>query len=60
MSNAILDEGQLETMSSEDMATVRIYVSAASKRAVVAEEGDILAKNDIADNSKGTAGALCT
>ena len=59
LGNVILGESQRETMSSTDLATVRIYVSAASKRAVVAKEDDLPTKQDIADNPKTVADALC-
>ena len=38
MGKVILDEGQRESTTSADLVTMRIYVAAASKRAVVAKE----------------------
>ena len=60
MSKMLLDERQRESMTSTGLATMRVYVSAASKRAVVAKEDDLLTKKDIADNPRKVADALCT
>ena len=45
-------------MPSEDIATMRIYVTSASKRAVAAKKDDLLAKKDIAGDPKKVADAL--
>ena len=54
----ILDEGRFEAMASNELATARIYVSAASKRAVVVKEDNLLTKKGIADYPKDVADAL--
>ena len=59
MGNVILDERQRESMTSTDLATMRVYVSAASIRAVVMKENDRLTNKDVAYNPQKHADALC-
>ena len=58
MGKLILDESQLDSVTNDDLATMRVYVSATSKRAVVAEDDDLLAEKDIAENPKQVADPL--
>ena len=60
MGNIKLVEGQVETMASNDLASTRIYVLAASERAVVAKEDGHLTEKDIVDNPKKVADELFT
>ena len=60
MAKVILDEKQLEDLESDDVATLRVYVSAAAKRAVDVKEDDLLTKQDIMNNPKQVSSALLT
>merc|ERR1712086_862475 len=48
MSSIILDEYQFNHMEADDVATMRVYVTADAKRAVVVKEDDLLSKKDFA------------
>ena len=47
MGPTIMDEKQREEATAEDIATLRIYVTEANKRAVVVKEDDLLAKQEM-------------
>ena len=57
MSNIILDESQYDAMRPDDVATLRVYISAQSKRSVVVKEDDILSKREILDNAEAVSQA---
>ena len=57
MAKTILSETQLENMESDDVATLRVYISAAAKRAVVVKEDDLLTKNDLLQHQRDVAAA---
>ena len=54
MSPVILDEDQTP-LKPDEVTTIRVYVSANSKQAVVVKEDDLLPKQDIQKHSKEVA-----
>eukprot|EP00959_Pyramimonas_sp_CCMP1952_P337837 7074936-Pyramimonas_sp.AAC.1 len=60
MSPVVLDQTQLAQLETDMVATMRVYVSSAAKRALVVKEDDLLTKADIAAHSKEVSEALCT
>jgi len=50
MAMMILEEEQWNGMTENDIATIRVYVSANAKKAVVVKEDDLLTKKDFTDN----------
>ncbi len=57
MAPVILDEHQLSTLKPDEVATMRIYISANAKRAVVIKEDDLLTKKELLAHSKAVADA---
>ena len=47
MSKIILDESQHASMQDDEVATLRVYVSAAAKKAVVIKDDDLLNKAEL-------------
>eukprot|EP00959_Pyramimonas_sp_CCMP1952_P062532 1307626-Pyramimonas_sp.AAC.1 len=60
MSNIMLDQTQFAQLEPNMVATMRLYVSSAAKRAVVVKEDGLLTKADIAAHPKEVSEALCT
>ena len=58
MGPAIMDEKQRYTTQSGDIATLRVYVTEANKRAVVVKEDDILTKLEIQKHAHEVSLAL--
>ena len=58
MAKAVLTEQQLQLLDDESVTTVRVYVTAAAKRAVVVKEDDLLTKADIQANPVKVSQAL--
>ena len=58
MAPIILDEVQLNNMRPGEIATMRVYISANTKRAVVVKEDDLLTKKDIEKHYKEVATAI--
>ena len=58
MAKVILDEPQYDEMDTDRIPSLRVYVTAAAKRAVVVKEDDLLTKKDIADNPIQVAQAM--
>ena len=58
MAPTVLSLSQLDQLTQDSIATMRVYVSAAAKRAVVVKEDDLLTKADIQANPKKVAEAL--
>ena len=54
MSKVILEEDQYDDIYEGQVATLRVYVTAAAKRAVVVKEDDLLTKKEIAYHIKNT------
>jgi len=52
IAKVILDEQQLAFHRAEEIATLLVYVSASTKRAVVVKEDGKLTKTDIINNPK--------
>ena len=52
MSPIVLDEEQWNSMPPAHIATMRVYISAAAKRAVVVKEDDLLSKQDFVKHAK--------
>eukprot|EP00959_Pyramimonas_sp_CCMP1952_P317214 6639197-Pyramimonas_sp.AAC.1 len=50
MSKVVLSEQQRMILDADRVTTMRVYVTAAAKRAVVVKEDDLLAKADIQAN----------
>ena len=57
MAPIVLNEEQHCGMNPDDVATMRIYISQNSKRAVVVKEDDILSKHELVTNAKEVAAA---
>ena len=47
MAQNVLSEQQFDSLKSDDVATMRVYISAESKRTVVVKEDDLLSKKDM-------------
>ena len=60
MAKAILYEQRGYTDQEGDLATLRVYVTAAAKRAVVVKEEDLLTKLDMASRATEVAVATAT
>eukprot|EP00959_Pyramimonas_sp_CCMP1952_P378363 7926072-Pyramimonas_sp.AAC.1 len=60
MSKAVLSEQQRMLLGADRVPTMRVYVAAAAKRAVVVKEDDLLAKADVQANPEELPKALCT
>ena len=60
MSKVVLSEHQHQMLNDEYIATMRVYVSAASKRAVIVKEDDLLTKAEIQMNPQKISKALYT
>eukprot|EP00959_Pyramimonas_sp_CCMP1952_P084706 1771678-Pyramimonas_sp.AAC.1 len=60
MAKIALEQAQLAQLESNMVATMRVYVSSAAKRAVVVKEDDLLTKADIAAHPKEVSEALYT
>ena len=60
MSKVVLSEQQHKLLDVERVTTLRVYVSAAAKRAVVVKEDDLLTKADIQANPVKVSKALYT
>eukprot|EP00959_Pyramimonas_sp_CCMP1952_P261556 5468744-Pyramimonas_sp.AAC.1 len=60
MSKAVLDQTQLPQLETDMVATMRVYVSSAAKRAVSVKEDDLLTKADIAAHPKEVSEVLYT
>ena len=58
LSMIALDETQLANLREGDIATIRVYVSADSKRAVVVKEDDLLSKNEMIKHAKEVSVAI--
>jgi len=57
MAMMILEEEQWNAMQKDDIATIRVYVSANAKKAVVVKEDDLLTKADFTNNVARVAAA---
>eukprot|EP00959_Pyramimonas_sp_CCMP1952_P325429 6811354-Pyramimonas_sp.AAC.1 len=60
MSKIVLDQTQLAQLEPNMVATMRVYVASAAKRAVVVKEDDLLTKADVAAHPKEVSEALYT
>eukprot|EP00959_Pyramimonas_sp_CCMP1952_P018417 389421-Pyramimonas_sp.AAC.1 len=60
MSKVVLDQTQLAHLDTGMVATMRVYVSSAAKRAVVVKEDDLPTKADIEAHPTEVSEALCT
>ena len=60
MSKVVLSEQQHHMLHDEHIATMRVYVSAASKRAVIVKEDDLLTKAEIQMTPQKISKALYT
>ncbi len=58
MAPVILDEAQIANLKPGEIATLRVYISANTKRAVVVKEDDLLSKKEIEQNHKAVAEAI--
>eukprot|EP00959_Pyramimonas_sp_CCMP1952_P303545 6352173-Pyramimonas_sp.AAC.1 len=60
MSKVVLSEQQHMLLDADRVTTMRVYVTAAAKRAVVVKEDDLLAKSDVQANPEKILKALFT
>eukprot|EP00959_Pyramimonas_sp_CCMP1952_P190444 3982859-Pyramimonas_sp.AAC.1 len=60
MAQLVLSEQQCESLRSDQIAAMRVYVSATATIAVVVEEDDLLAKAEVHANPTKISEALCT
>eukprot|EP00959_Pyramimonas_sp_CCMP1952_P273244 5711411-Pyramimonas_sp.AAC.1 len=58
MPKAVLSEERRRILDADRVTTVRVYVAAAAKRAVVVKEGDLLAKADVQEKPEKVPKAL--
>ena len=58
MAQNVLSEQQFDSLKSDDVATMRVYISAESKRTVVVKEDDLLSKKDMELHWKAVAEAI--
>ena len=60
MAPVVLNEDQHQWFQSDDVATMRVYLSANTKRAVVVKEDDLLNKKELLAHSTEVANATST
>eukprot|EP00974_Lingulodinium_polyedra_P101149 9799359-Lingulodinium_polyedra.AAC.1 len=60
MSSIILQEDQQQHVQDGEVATLRVYVTDAAKRAVVIKDGDILTKQELQEHAEEVSGATLT